>query len=552
MSTEVRSPVAAGDGVRYTAVAIALHWIIVAAIVYQLALGWRMGDAEGPARTAILNLHKSVGIVILLLSLARLAWRLANPPPPPHESLTQMERRLSELVHHGFYVGLLGLPLTGWAMISTTRAGGVTRLFGLMPWPRLPLISMLPGKVREFLSGPLELSHTALVWMTLALLALHVIGALKHHFLSMAPVLARMAPGARPGALAEPRLLGIPVFAVIIVAAAYAPSPPPPVAPRPKVAQIAKADLYLDIVAPALARRCGSCHNDDKTRGGLSLVDHEAIMAGGYDGRIVLPGDPAKSELFRRINLPHDHKEFMPISGRVPLTSEQTAAIGVWIESGAPKGGVLIGSIKLKPAQIAALQKALPGGAPAQAGADNFPPPLALPTVAAADTGAVAALEKAGFVVRPMAKASQALSVDFTGQRPLTGEDFTLLLRIAPQIYSLSLRDGSVSDGDLKGLTAMANLARLRLEQNSVTDAGMPILLQLKSLTYLNLVGTQVSDASLAPLASLPKLTSLYVWGTRVTPTGLERFKTHRPDVRVVSGLKPQDVTTEPRRIPTV
>ena len=73
----------AGSATRYTRVAIALHWVTAAAILALIAVGWIMGDMpKGEAQFATVQLHKSFGILVLLLSVARVAWRLMNPPPP--------------------------------------------------------------------------------------------------------------------------------------------------------------------------------------------------------------------------------------------------------------------------------------------------------------------------------------------------------------------------------------------------------------------------------------------------------------------------------------
>ena len=70
---------------RYTNVAIILHWLIAAAIIFQMVLGWRLGDAPKGATTyALFQLHKSIGFTILFLSLARLAWRFMHTPLPSH------------------------------------------------------------------------------------------------------------------------------------------------------------------------------------------------------------------------------------------------------------------------------------------------------------------------------------------------------------------------------------------------------------------------------------------------------------------------------------
>jgi hypothetical protein len=90
-----------------------------------------------------------------------------------------------------------------------------------------------------------------------------------------------------------------------------------------------------------LERRCSSCHNDDKRRGKLTVTSHGKIMKGGEGGPVVVPGDPAKSDLYRRITLPHDNIDFMPKDGKTPLDSQEIAAIEWWISIGAPKSGTL-------------------------------------------------------------------------------------------------------------------------------------------------------------------------------------------------------------------
>ena len=67
---------------RYSTVAIILHWSIAAALIFQVLIAWRMHDLKTPLGFALTQLHKSIGITILLLSLGRLAWRLTHRPPP--------------------------------------------------------------------------------------------------------------------------------------------------------------------------------------------------------------------------------------------------------------------------------------------------------------------------------------------------------------------------------------------------------------------------------------------------------------------------------------
>ena len=97
---------------RYSTGAVLLHWAIALALAFQLALGFSMPKDE--RGFALFQLHKSVGITILLLTLARLAWRLTHHPPPAVES--GFNGFLAKAVHTLLYVFMVGMPLTGWAV----------------------------------------------------------------------------------------------------------------------------------------------------------------------------------------------------------------------------------------------------------------------------------------------------------------------------------------------------------------------------------------------------------------------------------------------------
>jgi len=180
----------------YGSISILLHWTIALLILVQIGLGWYMNEAlpdHSPAQAGILTLHISVGLTILLLVLIRIGVRLANPPPPLQPGFPLWERVLARTAHVLFYVLLLALPLTGWALASLgTRP---IKFWGL-PWPHLPGLGLLfgsptPRPIRH------ELSHIhvyILIWIVLITLALHVAGALKHQF-DGRPVLWRMMPG---------------------------------------------------------------------------------------------------------------------------------------------------------------------------------------------------------------------------------------------------------------------------------------------------------------------------------------------------------------------
>ncbi|HPE47371.1 MAG TPA: cytochrome b/b6 domain-containing protein [Hyphomonas sp.] len=172
---------------RYTTVAILLHWIMAALILFMIWLGWNMED-----NVERFQLHKSIGITILVLTVARVLWRWINPPPPLPAEIPPRDKMLAELVQRGFYALMVLLPLLGWFLVSTAKKEVPTLLFGVVRWPHLPFTASLRGgtlhEVAEFL-------HSKGAWVMIILLALHVAGAVKHEISAEEGVLKRMLPG---------------------------------------------------------------------------------------------------------------------------------------------------------------------------------------------------------------------------------------------------------------------------------------------------------------------------------------------------------------------
>jgi cytochrome b561 len=524
---------------RYSTVAIALHWTIAAAIALQIVLGWRIGDVEGVSRSAILQLHKTIGVTILVLTVARLAWRVVNPPPAMDSSLTAIEKRASHWVHVLFYGLLLALPLTGWAMVSAQRIGAM-KLLGGVRWPDFPVITGLPGAVQDTLADVMDKTHTALVWVMFALLALHILGALKHHYISKDPTVSRMAPGAKPGKILEPRLIAVPLVVALLAGIGYAIKAAEPPA-RPKIAKLGDADIYLDVVQPVLNHRCGYCHNDDQPKGGLSVASYQGIVQGGRGGSSIVPGNPAKSELYHRVTLPSGNPNYMPKEGKTPLSKNEITAIAWWISEGAPKSAK-ISSLKLTPDAKGALTAIVGGDDNADdAGSKEAP----LPVVPAADAAQIKKLEGEGFILRKLVKSSNLLVADYVSPKPTTPEAIADLAKLGPQLVDVNLRHAGVTDAELHTIAGFSHLRRLRLEANAITDAGVKEIAGLKDLTYVNLTNTKITDAGFIQIAALPNLRDLYVWGTTVTQPAIDKVKAERKGVTLYAGLTAKDVKAE-------
>jgi len=192
---------------RYTAVAIVLHWAIAFAILFNIPLGlWMHARAEANEVSEgvfrAFQLHKSIGLTVLALSLIRIGWRLTHRQPPLPAHMPTWEKRTARVTHFLFYVLMLALPLTGWLYVSAGWSVHTdhplvvpTRYFGLFHVPDLFGLSRADDDVRATAAFTSLKVHWALGWTTLALAGLHVVAALKHQFFDRDEVMAQMAPG---------------------------------------------------------------------------------------------------------------------------------------------------------------------------------------------------------------------------------------------------------------------------------------------------------------------------------------------------------------------
>ncbi len=179
---------------RYGAVAMTLHWLIAAMIIGMLVLGKYMADLPGndPNRFDLIQLHKSIGITILTLSVLRVLWRLVNKVPPLPAQMPAWERFAAHASHLLLYVLIIAIPLSGWAMVSASPLGIPTIWFGVVQIPHLPGLQGFEDQ--HAAESTFKATHEWLGNLMIALLLIHVGAALKHNFWDRDDVLVRMLP----------------------------------------------------------------------------------------------------------------------------------------------------------------------------------------------------------------------------------------------------------------------------------------------------------------------------------------------------------------------
>ena len=182
--------------VRYNAVAMTLHWVIAALIVANVLLAWYFNTLHGAAKGSPVALHKSIGITVLLLSVLRLVWRFVAPPPALPARVSGWERTTAGAVYVLFYVVMIGMPLTGWALTSASPmiATHPTTLFGVAPWPAIGPLAHLPADRMKSVHEQFVNLHYLGAWLVCGLIVLHVAAAMRHWLILRDGVAGRMIP----------------------------------------------------------------------------------------------------------------------------------------------------------------------------------------------------------------------------------------------------------------------------------------------------------------------------------------------------------------------
>jgi cytochrome b561 len=188
----------AANASRYDRVSIFIHWMTAALLIFMMVFGEALmetgSEEEGLEEMGLTglgllgpNLHVSLGVTILALTLFRLVWRLGHPAPPYPASLKRYEQVLARLTAVAFYVVLIAIPITGWLAFSGFVAEepgmAAVRLFGLVPLPPEPF-GFRDAKELHEIGGNIAIILTAL----------HVLAALKHQFIDRNGTLGRMLP----------------------------------------------------------------------------------------------------------------------------------------------------------------------------------------------------------------------------------------------------------------------------------------------------------------------------------------------------------------------
>jgi len=286
--------------------------------------------------------------------------------------------------------------------------------------------------------------------------------------------------------------------------AAITPASLPGSTPSPAAGNAALATFFAVRIQPILDGKCVTCHNPNKHKSNLRLDSFEQLMRGSKHGPVIKPGDPQHSELYRRITLAPNDKDFMPADGKPHLTPDEVKVIELWLSAGA-SNTVAVTAVQGAPPAPPKPKRAVPL-------APDYRPRLETITALEYSLG-VRLLPRSqnptdGLVVR---------TVSFPER--CTDQTLAKLEPVADLIVDAELARTKVDDDGVAALTSFVNLRALDLSYTAVTSQGVQKLSRLQKLESLNLTATEVDDTGVAELRHKPSLKRLYLFGSHSTST---------------------------------
>lgn len=297
---------------------------------------------------------------------------------------------------------------------------------------------------------------------------------------------------------------------------------------RTKITNIQEAIVFDDIIYPILEKKCMSCHNASKIKGGLRMDEYDKLMIGGENGKVIIVGDAEKSEMYHLATLPPTAERAMPPDGKVPLTKEELQILHWWISSGAVNQQTVATTkpseelVKVLTAYfIPTVQQSLLDKIKVEEIADSK----------------LLNLRKLGVLALRLGTADQKLQVQFLEPLQISDAQLKNLTDIKDNIVYLDLARTHLTDDGIKMLADYKNLYKLSLQETAITDRAMETLVALPNLEILNLYHTAITDKALETLAKSKSLKKIFLWKTATSAAAQEKLRTSLPNATVYAGM---------------
>ncbi len=256
--------------------------------------------------------------------------------------------------------------------------------------------------------------------------------------------------------------------------------------------------IFNSLIQPIFNSKCISCHNSEKSKGGLALHNFESLQRGGKNGMIINYENPELSEIFVRIHLPKNEKKHMPPKSKKQLTKAEISILSHWINAGAPEN-ILIKDMKISNELLSNFIKK----------EERFFPEI---DISSPNNKSISFLRGKGVHIAPISKSSNLLYLSSYNYHDFMEEDIFELKKLSNNIVDIDLSNSSFNDEVFEMLSAFTNLTRLKLNYTSVTGKGLDQLSSLKNLKIIHLVNTDINSSSIKIINSFPYIEKAYLF----------------------------------------
>ena len=276
--------------------------------------------------------------------------------------------------------------------------------------------------------------------------------------------------------------------------------------------------LFTAIVHPILEKKCYSCHNEEKTKGGLIMIDSLSLLKGGESGRVILAGNADSSLMVQSMLLPLEDEKHMPPDGKPQLTAQEKEIIIAWINSGASFSKKA--SAYNPDESIRKLYNANTGTKKQK----QY-------TFSSTDSETLASLNSHFMTVKPLFGGSPALKASLFLASEYVPEHLKQLLQVKQQLIHLHLADMPVTDSDIGTLTQFSSLEKLVLNGTKVTNQGILKLSKLSKLEELSLANTSITEAIEPIFNQLPSLRQIFITDTKIPENKVKQWQQKYPKI---------------------
>ncbi|MDF0692829.1 c-type cytochrome domain-containing protein [Aquirufa ecclesiirivi] len=300
-----------------------------------------------------------------------------------------------------------------------------------------------------------------------------------------------------------------------------------------RINNLQEALIYQDLIQPTLKQKCWSCHNAEKQKGKLRMDSPAYVMKGGANGVILIAGNPAESDLIKRILLDPSHEDHMPPKGKVNLTEDEIVLLQWWVKEGA-HFNKKIADIPYDTRIKSILTKYTQGTNQQEV----YISPVFKENIPAAAEADILKLRKHHLLVIAVSKEKSFLEVNAINAKHVGDKELQDLDGIKEQVVSLKMGGTKLTDEFLQQISKYPRIISLQINHTNISKQGLSYLSSLQHLETLNLVGTSIGDEGLAEIAKMPALRKIYLWQSKVTDQGIHLLQKKMPKLVIDQGWK--------------